>query len=149
MKRTPCQKTPSIFMSGAADLACRMTWCWVDLSAWRKWNHDNWKWTNMFSGRSRRQSQLTDIFKYTQFHNIFSLSERVSCHQMLAGSTSGLHNFEKLFNCDYLTDIAIVIWFSIPEGTSIFRELFSFNEKHGNDYGVTLAQICTKQRCFL
>lgn len=35
---TPCQKTPSILISGAADLACRITWCWVDLSAWRKLN---------------------------------------------------------------------------------------------------------------
>lgn len=60
VKPTPCQKTPSILMRGAADLACRITWCWVDLSAWMKWF--------VSVKPDRKKTHFTSICKYTCLH---------------------------------------------------------------------------------
>lgn len=61
----------------------------------------------------------------------------------------GLNNLE--IYLIIFTDIALAIWFAILEGMITFTSLFSswLIEKHSNDNGVIIAEICTKQRCFL
>lgn len=61
----------------------------------------------------------------------------------------GLNNLE--IYLIIFTDIALAMWYAILEGKITFTSLFSswLIEKHSNDYGVIIAEICTKQRCFL